>query len=127
MLTANGHYFCSKIPTMTAAELTADILARLQAKQEIKYIKADAIGRGFNSEQFEQAYEEAQLQSQLQADKDPTIRLFLGPTLVIVAGVTFYTNFHGRFWGVSTLIGLVVLYYGLKMVWSLVKQWKGKQ
>lgn len=112
---------------MTAAELTADILARLQAKQEIKYIKADAISKGFTSEQFEQAYEEAQLQSQLQADKDPTIRLFLGPTLIIVAGVTFYTNFHGRFWGVSTVIGLVVLYYGLKMVWSLVKQWKVKK
>jgi hypothetical protein len=112
---------------MTEAELIADILARLQAKEEIKYIKANALTKGFTGEQFEKAYEEAQLQSQLQADKDPTIRLFLGPTLLIVAGVTFYTNYHGRFWGVSTVIGLVVLYYGLMMVWSLVKQWQGKK
>ncbi len=120
-------YFCRKVPSMTEAELIADILARLQAKEEIKYIKADAISKGFTTDQFEKAYEEAQLQSQLQADKDPTIRLFLGPTLLIVAGVTFYTNIHGRFWGVSTVIGLVVLYYGLMMVWSLIKQWRGRK
>ncbi len=111
---------------MTDAELIADIISRLKAKEEIKYIKADAITKGFTSHQFEKAYEEAQLQSQIQADKDPTIRLFLGPALLIIAGVTFYTNYHGRFWGVSTVIGLAVLFYGLKMVLSLVKQWQSK-
>jgi hypothetical protein len=101
--------------------------SKVTGKRRNKIHKSQCLTKGFTGEQFEKAYEEAQLQSQLQADKDPTIRLFLGPTLLIVAGVTFYTNYHGRFWGVSTVIGLVVLYYGLMMVWSLVKQWQGKK
>jgi len=111
---------------MTETELTENIIARLKQKDEIKYIKADALSNGFTSEAFEKAYEEAQSKQQESANKDPFIRLFLGPALVIIAGVTFYTNYYGRFWGVSTFIGLVAMYFGLKMVLSLVLQWTKK-
>jgi len=111
---------------MTEAELIQNIISRLNEKEEIKYIKADAIAKGFTAEQFEKAYEEAQLLRQKKSDKDPFIRLMLGPTLLTIAGVTFYTNYHGRFWGVSTIIGLVLLFFGLRMVMSLVKQWMNK-
>lgn len=111
---------------MTEAELIADIMKRLGKKEEIKYIKTDAIKNGFTSDAFEKAYEEAQLQNQIMANRDPTIRLFLGPALLIIAGVTFYTNYNGRFWGISTAIALVALYYGLRMIVSLGKQRRGK-
>ena len=112
---------------MTEVELVEDIIARLKEKEEIKYIKADALLNGFTGEQFEKAYDEAQLKLQTTANKDPFIRMFLGPALLIIAGVTFYTNYTGRFYGVSTVLGLLALYFGVKMAISLVKQWVGKK
>ena len=111
---------------MTEDALIDQIIARLALKEEIKYIKADAITNGFTAVQFEKAYEDAQVKIQSTANKDPFIRLFLGPTLLIISGVTFYTNYYGHFWGVSTFIGLVSLFFGLRMVVSLIQQWRKK-
>ncbi|MES2774816.1 MAG: hypothetical protein V4722_11565 [Bacteroidota bacterium] len=112
---------------MTETDLVENIIARLKEKEEIKYIKADAISKGFTGEQFEKAYEDAQSKMQAKASRDPFIRLLLGPTLLIIAGVTFYTNYYGRFWGVSTFIGLLALLGGLRLTISLIRQWMGKK
>ncbi|MEO7312692.1 MAG: hypothetical protein ABIX01_20065 [Chitinophagaceae bacterium] len=107
--------------------MTDNILMRLQQKEEIRYIKADLLTKGITSQQFDTALDAARLKRQVANKRDPFIRLFLGPTLLIIAGITFYTNYYGHFWGVSTFIGLLALAGGLRLTISLMLQYLGKR
>ena len=107
---------------MTEDELVDFILLEQKEKVEIRYIRTHVLKLGFTADQFEKAMESAQLKKQQDAEKDPALRLLLGPTLVITAGFCFYTEWAGRSIGIASFLGLVTLFLGLRLLYSLVKQ-----
>jgi len=111
---------------MTEPELITDIITRLKAREEIKYIKADAVTKGFSPEKFDMLLEDAHVKMQREADSDPTIRALLGGALLATAGVCFYTEWAGRSVGGGSILGVVSLLAGGRLIYSLIKMWKNK-
>lgn len=109
--------------TMTEAELVDYIILKYKEKINIKDITATAAEKGFTKAQIMKAFEEAHIQLQQQADRDPAIRLILGPALLIIAGICFYIEWGGRSIGIASFIGAICIYFGIRMIISLIKQW----
>ena len=112
---------------MTEAELIDYIISQQAEKIEIKDIQKIALAKGFTVEQFNTAMEAAQLQKQQVADKDIWARITLGPALIIIGCIAFYTDWAGRSIGGASFIGLVTIIPGVRMMISLIKQWMGKK
>jgi|GEM_PF-7004175 len=112
---------------MTEAELVDYILFQLAEKIEIKEIEQAAFAKGFTAGEFDRAMEAAQVKKQTTADKDIWSRITLGPALIIVGCIGFYTDWAGRSIGGGTVIGLIAIIPGIRLMVSLIKQWKGKK
>lgn len=108
---------------MTQDELAKEMTEQLRQNITLKEIREKAAAKGFTKEQIEAALDHAHTLVQQQADSDPLIRLFLGPGLLLIAFVAFYTDWAGRSVGPGTLIGLIALLIGGRLMWSLLKQW----
>jgi hypothetical protein len=112
---------------MTENQVVAYIIDQLNQKVEIKYIKAHLLSTGINAKDFDAAYQTAQLTIQQKAANDPTIRLFLGAALLGIGGTIAYTNYLSRSFGISMVLGIPCLLYGIKLYYSLAKQWITKK
>lgn len=111
---------------MTTEDLARQMATQLQENIPLKTIKEWASVKGFTPEQINLALDEAHTIVQQRADKDPALRLILGPSLVILAFAAFYTDWSGRSVGVASFMGLIMFLIGGRLVWSLIKQWRNK-
>lgn len=102
------------------------ILKRLDEKVELATIKAELSALGIPAHEHDALIDAAHVAQQQQADRDPWIRLLLGPAMLIIAGMAFYTEWQSRRIGPGSIIGLTTGALGLKLVWSLIKQWRRK-
>jgi hypothetical protein len=112
---------------MTQEALAQEIAAQLHQNIPVQEIREAAAAKGFSPEQVRAALDDAHTLVQQQSDKDPTIRIVLGPALLIVAFVAFYADWVGRSVGPGTIIGVLALLIGGRLVWSLLKQWSRKR
>ena len=108
---------------MTQEELTQDMAAQLRKNITVNEIREAAAAKSFSPQQINSALDDAHTLVQQQADRDPTIRILLGPGLLLIAFVAFYSDWAGRSVGPGTVIGLIALLLGGRLVWSLLKQW----
>ena len=108
---------------MTNDELAKTMAAQLKENVPLKEIRQLALVKGCTLEQVETALDKAHTLVQEDANRDPVLRLILGPALLIVAGVSFYTDWAGRSVGGGSVIGIVFLLIGGRLVFSLIKQW----
>ncbi len=107
---------------MTQEELAKEMALQIQQNITLREIREAAAAKGFSQEQIAASLDTAHTLVQQQAEKDPTIRLFLGPAMLLVAFTAFYTDWAGRSVGPGTLIGLIALWIGGRLMWSLIKQ-----
>ena len=94
---------------MTQEELVTKMAQQLRENVTGKEIRAAATAKGFSPEQIRTALDDAHALVQQQAEKDPTIRLFLGPAFLLIAFVAFYTEWASRSVGPGTFIGSIAL------------------
>lgn len=111
---------------MTTDELAKTMAAKLKENVPLKEIRQSALVKGYTLTQVETALDKAHTLVQEEANRDPVLRLILGPALLIIAGVGFYTDWAGRSVGIGTILSIVLLLIGGRLVFSLVKQWKRK-
>ena len=111
---------------MTEAELIDYIVLKYKQKIEVRYIKAEALAKGYTEAQIAKAFEEAHIKIQQKSDRDPAIRLILGPALVYIGGTIFYLQWAMRVISINfiAILGAICLFLGIKMIISLIKQWR---
>lgn len=111
---------------MTIEELAKKMAIQLKENVPLKEIRQSALVKGCTLEQVETALDQAHTLVQEDANRDPVLRLILGPALLIIAGVGFYTDWAGRSVGIGTILSVVMLLLGGRLVFSLAKQWLKK-
>ena len=111
---------------MSTDELARTMAAQLKESVPLKEIRQSAMVKGYTVAQVEKALDEAHTLVQEDANRDPVLRLILGPALLIIAGVGFYTDWAGRSVGIGTILSILLLLLGGRLVMSLIKQWSRK-
>lgn len=112
---------------ISKAELAQQIAKKLKESVPLKMIREQASDKGFSKEEIDIAMSEAHDLIQQQADRDPVLRLILGPALLAIAFVCFYTDWAGRSVGIASFLGLIFFLIGGRLVWSLIKMWMRKK
>jgi hypothetical protein len=107
-------------------ELAKAMATQLKENVPLKEIREKALSTGHTTEQINTALDKAHTLVQEDANRDPVLRLILGPALLIIAGVGFYTDWAGRSVGIGTVLSILLLLIGGRLVISLVKQWAKK-
>jgi uncharacterized membrane-anchored protein len=108
---------------LTTEDLARQMATQLKENVPLNTIREWAAMKGATPQQIDLALDEAHTIVQQESNKDPWIRLVLGPALLIIACVAFYTDWAGRSVGPATFIGLITLLIGGRLLWSLIKQW----
>ena len=108
---------------MSNDELAKTMAAQLKENVPLKEIRQSVLLKGYTIEQVETALDKAHTLVQENANRDPVLRLILGPALLIIAGFAFYTDWAGRSVGGGSVMGIVLLLIGGRLVYSLIKQW----
>ena len=111
---------------MTTGELARIMAAQLKENVPHKEIRQSALIKGYSLAQVNAALDQAHTLVQEEANRDPVLRLILGPALLIIAGFGFYTDWAGRSVGIGTILSIVLLLVGGRLVISLVRQWTKK-